>query len=155
MIRIQPAGLKDLPKIHSLELKSFEYPLEHKALQDIFETRGAIPLLGTLTGFGVGWGLGQYHKDEAELEIRRLCIHPAYRRQGFARMMVGHMWNEAVKRECVKVFFMVPEYRFDADESEPLTGFFEHLNFNVAGVERDYFYRYGRTYDGFRLEREA
>lgn len=153
MIKIQPVGYRDIPKVYNIELRSYEYPLEAQGLQQILELGGALPFIGTLSGLGASWALGQYHRDSAEVEIKRLATHPDYRMQGFARMMNGYLWNEAAKRECKTLFMMVPEYQTLEGDPDSVKEFLEHMEFKATTIERDYFYRYGRDYDAIRFER--
>ena len=112
-----------------------------------------MPYIGTLSGVGACWALGQYHRDSAEVEIKRLATHPEYRMQGFGRMIVGTLWNEACKREAKKLFFMVPEYQTLADDPDSVSDFLWKMAFKATTIEKDYFYRYGKEYDGIRFER--
>lgn len=153
MIKIQEVGYRDIPKIYNIELRSFEYPFEVAALQQILELGGALPYLGTIGGIGVTWALGQYHREDAEVEIKRIAVHPAYRMQGYARMMIGYIWNEAVKREATKLFMLVPEYQTTLNDPDSIAEFLDHMEFKATGLETDYFYRYGRAYDAVRFER--
>lgn len=153
MVRIQQVGYRDIPKIYNIELRSYEYPLEAAGLQQILEIGGALPFIGTISGLGATWALGQYHREDAEVEIKRLATHPEYRMQGFARMIVGKIWDEAVKRQAKKLYFMVPEYQTLNDDPDSVADFMWKMNFKATGIERDYFYRYGRDYDAIRFER--
>ena len=153
MIKIKDVGYRDVPKVYNIELRSFEYPLEAAGLQQILELGGALPYIGTISGIGVSWVLGQYHRDDGEVEIKRLATHPEYRMQGFARMMIGYIWNEAVKRQANKLYMLVPEYQTVLNDPDSVAEFLERMEFKATGVERDYFYRYGREYDAVRFER--
>lgn len=152
-MRVATAGFKDLPKIYSLELRSYEYPLEHNALQQILEIQGSVPLVGTIAGVGIGWALGQCRPEDKALEVARLAVHPSYRMQGRGRQLVGHLWNEAVKRQYTSIYFMVPEYQLDNTDPDSVLGFMDKLQFRAVGVETDFFWRYGRPYDGIKMER--
>lgn len=154
-MKVTPAGFKDLPKIYNLELRSYEYPIEHTALQQILEMPKMIPFIGTLQGLGVGWLLGVHHQEDLSMEVNRLCVHPAYRCQGRGRILVGHLWNEAVKRNCKTIFFMVPEYQLDQNDPDCVLPFLEKLEFKATTIETDYFWRYGRPYDGIKWERNT
>lgn len=153
MIKIGQVGYRDIPKVYNIELRSYEYPLEPAGLQAILELGGALPYIGTISGVGVSWALGQYHREDAEVEIKRLATHPEYRMQGFARMMVGTLWNEATKREATKLFMLVPEYQTLIDDPDSMLEFLEHIEFKATTIEKDYFYRYGKEYDAIRFER--
>ena len=153
MIKVQPVGYRDLPKVYNLELRSHEFPLEHAGLQQILEIGGSIPFIGLINGLGVSWTLGQYYKEDAEVEIKRLAVHPEYRLRGFARQTIGHLWNEAVKRQARTLFFMVPEYQTEQHDPDSVADFMWKMDFKATEVEKDYYYRYGRHYDGIRFER--
>jgi len=153
MIKVQPVGYRDLPKVYNIELRSYEYPLEHASLQELMELRGSIPFIGLINGMGATWAHGMYYQASAEVEIKRLATHPDYRMQGFGRQVIGHIWNEAVKRDVRTLFFMVPEYQTEQHDPDSVSDFLWKMEFKATTVEKDYFHRYGRPYDAIRFER--
>lgn len=153
-MKVVQAGFKDLPKIYPLELKCYEFPLEHKQLEESLASPGNIPLIGLIGTLGVGWALG--HANQlGELQVVRLAVHHDYRMRGFGRMLVGHLWNEAVKRDCSCIYFMVAEYQLEADDPYSVAAFMDHLQFKAVGIEKGYIGRYGRHYDAIRMERKV
>ena len=153
MIEVNAAGFKDIPAIYNIELHSFEYPYVHGNLQQILELPGGCPFVGKCGGRGVSWGLGVHHQEEAEMEINRIATHPDYRQKGFARMVIGHIWNEAVRRQCKSILLIVPEYQMVVDDVDSVSEFVWKMGLTATGLEKDYFYRYGRAYDGIKLTR--
>jgi ribosomal protein S18 acetylase RimI-like enzyme len=153
MIEVKAAGFRDIPAIYNIELRSFEYPYAHGNLQQILELAGACPFIGKYGERGVSWGFGVHHIEDAEMDVKRIGTHPAYRQKGFARTVIGHIWNEAVKRQCKKITMVVPEYQMDPDDIDSIFDFAWKMGLRATGLEKEYFYRYGRKYDGIKLER--
>lgn len=153
MIEVSIAGFKDIPAIYNIELRSLEYPFAHGDLQQILELPDSCPFVGKYGSRGVSWGLGVHHREDAEMEVRRIATHPDYRLNGFARTVVGHIWNEAVKRSCKTIFLIVPEYQMEINDPDSVSDFAWKMGLKATGLEKDYFLRYGRAYDGIKLTR--
>lgn len=151
---VRVAGNADLPHIYDIELKCYEYPLNHEQLRELFyELPRVVPVAAREGNRVISWGYGIAHEDD--LEIKRIATLPEYRFRGHATAVLGEIWKQAARTyRCDKdVYIMVPEYQTLSDDPDCAVGFLHALGFKATSVEPDYFHRYGRPYDGIKFSR--
>lgn len=104
MIRIAPLTGEDVPAIQALEILCFPDPWSSKSLRDTLREEharffGAWDASGVLCGYlNATWVLD-------EVNVNRICTHPAFRRQGVASRLFAAL--DAFCRPCgITRFFL-------------------------------------------------
>ena len=152
-MRVSIARLRDLPAIYDIELKCYEFPLEHDVLRDLFESPGVIPCVLSVNSRIVSWGYCICYADNEEVHVNRLATLPAFRRKGYATRILSLMWNESYKYHPKRMKIVVPEYQMDIHDPDSVSDFLWKAGFKAVGTYRGGFERYGRRYDGIIMTR--
>lgn len=133
---VEPMRLEDLDEVLAIERASFSMPWSREAfVHELSRNRAArcsvIRLDHRLVGYLCLWEVAD------ELHITNLAIHPAYRRRGLARHLLGGVLADARARGLRLVGLEVRPSNVEA------RALYESLGFKVVGRRRGYYYDTG------------
>lgn len=128
--------LTDLDLVLSIERVSFSTPWSRRAfLYELKENRAArcwaARVAGELVGYLCLWEVG------SELHITNLAVHPAWRRQGIARALLGAILEDARRRGLSVAFLEVRPTNREA------LSLYERFGFHVIGRRKGYYFDTG------------
>lgn len=128
--------LTDLDSVLSIERVSFSTPWSRRAfLYELKENRAArcwaARVAGELVGYLCLWEVG------SELHITNLAVHPAWRRQGIARALLGAILEDARRRGLSVAFLEVRPTNREA------LSLYERFGFHVIGRRKGYYFDTG------------
>ena len=142
-MKIRPAGTADLPALASLHSICFSEQWSAMGLGQLIASPGTFALLADDGGVR-GFVLLRVAADEAE--ILTLVVHPASRRQGLGRCLLGEAARLATLRGGRTLILEVAAANFAARQ------LYDHLGFQQVGLRRAY-YEPGKKGDAFILKR--
>ncbi len=127
----QTLSLKDIPSLVALETQCFSVPWSAKQYETVmgnepfkvFGVRCGPSLLGYLTLFAAAW----------EMEILNLAVHPDYRRQGYARSLLGHVLQLCDKMGIKRGYLEVRRSNVAAQS------LYQAFGFQEVGVRKRYY----------------
>ncbi len=121
----------DLPEILKIERISFSTPWsEYSFLNEIFK-KYAISRVAMFERNIVGYICTNYVLHEAH--ILNLAVHPDFRRQGIATVMMDEALKELKKKGCVFIYLEVRASNTSAIK------FYELFKFKVVDVRKKYY----------------
>ena len=133
---VEPMRAEDLDEVLAIERASFSMPWSRGAfLYEIQQNRVARCCVmregGRIVGYLCVWEIAD------EIHVTNVAVHPARRRQGIARALLGGLLAEADARDLRLV---VLEVRPSNREAIAL---YESFGFRVTGRRRGYYYDTG------------
>jgi [ribosomal protein S18]-alanine N-acetyltransferase len=133
---VEPMRAEDLDEVLAIERASFSMPWSRGAfLYEIQQNRVARCCVmredGRIIGYLCVWEIAD------EIHVTNVAVHPARRRQGIARALLGGLLAEADARDLRLV---VLEVRPSNREAIAL---YESFGFRVTGRRRGYYYDTG------------
>jgi len=121
----------DLPEILKIERESFSTPWsEYSFLNEIYK-KYAISRVAMFERNIVGYICTNYVLHEAH--ILNLAVHPDFRRQGIATVMMDEALKELKKKGCVFIYLEVRASNTGAIK------FYELFKFKVVDVRKKYY----------------
>lgn len=125
-------AVSDLDSVLSIERASFPTPWSRGAfVYELKQNRAArcwvARIAGELVGYLCLWEVGP------ELHITNLAVHPAWRRRGVARTLLGEILADARQRRLTLAFL---EVRPTNSEARAL---YERFGFQVIGQRKGYY----------------
>lgn len=125
-------ALSDLDSVLSIERASFPTPWSRGAfVYELKQNRAARCWVARVTGELVGylclWEVG------SELHITNLAVHPAWRRQGVARTLLGEILTDARRRRLTLAFLEVRPTNWEAQ------ALYESFGFRAIGRRKGYY----------------
>ena len=135
-LAVEPMRPEDLDEVLVIERASFSMPWSRGAfLYEIQQNRVArcrVMRAGrSIVGYLCVWEIGD------EIHVTNIAVHPARRRQGIARALLGGLLAEAQARD---IRLIVLEVRPSNQEA---IGLYESFGFRVTGRRRGYYYDTG------------
>jgi len=106
---------------------AFVYELKENQVARCWVTRAA----GEVVGYLCVWEVG------SELHITNLAVHPAWRRRGIARTLLGAILEDARRRGFTLAVLEVRPAKQEAP------GLYERFGFRVIGRRKGYYYDTG------------
>ena len=88
--------------------------------------------------------------DSNRLVVMKIGVLPSVRLTKIGTHLVDHCHNLAVSRKLDGFEITVPEYWLDKEEDRGISTFANKVGLLVDGISSDYFFHYGRKYDGIR-----
>jgi ribosomal-protein-alanine N-acetyltransferase len=133
---IVPMTLEDLDAVLAIERASFKTPWSRGAFRyELVQNRVARCLVvragGVLSGYLCLWEIGR------EIHITNLAVDPARRRGGLARVLLGHVLDDARRRAVELVFLEVRPTNVEA------LRLYESFGFRVIGRRKGYYFDTG------------
>ena len=122
---------EDIPAVHSLETLCFPDPWSQKGLRDTLRESSSC-FFGvwegnTLCGYlNATWILD-------EVNINRICTHPAFRRRGIAAAMIGKLEDFCRLRGIDNMFLEVRE------SNAPARAFYVRMGFKEIGCRPNFY----------------
>jgi len=121
----------DIPAILEIEKVSFTAPwYKQDFLNEIFK-KEVLSKVAVFEGNIIGYTCMNYHAHKSH--ILNLAVHPDFRRQGVATILIEEVIGELKKRGCVFMFLKVRVSDTGAQR------FYEQLGFKVEGIRKKYY----------------
>jgi ribosomal-protein-alanine N-acetyltransferase len=131
-LKIRKAQCQDLEQIHALENLCFDIPWSFEMLyDDICANKGTVYYVVELGGRIIGYGGMWIIVDEAH--ITNVCIHPDYRRQGYATLLMKKLCDKA---ESLGADNMTLEVRISNHDAMHL---YKKCGFAIHGLRKKYY----------------
>ncbi len=136
MLSVEPMTFTDLDSVLAIERASFPTPWSRGAfLYELKENQvarcWAARAVGEVVGYLCVWEVG------SELHITNLAVHPAWRRRGIARALLGAILEDARRRGLTGALLEVRPTNQEA------RGLYERFGFRVVGSRKGYYYDTG------------
>ena len=128
---------RDLPEVMAIENASFDRPLPEAELVNTLRSRNSIGMVVEDGDKVLGFMIYLLHKTS--LEILNFAVHPDYRRQGIATLMIDKLISKLSKQRRERILIAVNEHFSDAHK------FFSSVGFRAIGtiiVEGETFYTF-------------
>jgi len=101
---LRPMREHDVPQVAAVERRAYEFPWSAGIFSDCLRA-GYCSWALELRGAIVGYGIMAVALDEAHL--LNLCVDPLYQRRGYARLMLAHLEQLAVRHRASLLFLEV------------------------------------------------
>lgn len=121
----------DIPAILEIEKVSFTTPWSKQDFLNEMYKKDVLSKVAVFEGSIIGYICVNY--DAHECNILNLAVHPDFRRQGVATIMMEEAIGELKKRGCVFMFLKVRVLDTGAQR------FYELLGFKVEGIRKKYY----------------
>jgi ribosomal-protein-alanine N-acetyltransferase len=125
-----PMNLQHVALIGTMERRNYDFSWSDAIFRDCIKA-GYICRLMKLDDEIIGYGILQIGADEAH--ILNLCIDAPWQRQGFARLLLEHLVNEALGHRAHIVFLEVRPSNPRAVE------LYQRSGFNEIGLRKGYY----------------
>ena len=123
--------IRDIPGVLEIERMSFSAPWPESAfLQEILKSY-AYSRVAEKEKKVIGYLCVNYVLDEGH--IMNLAVHPDFRRQGIATLLMGEAIHELRRRGCDALYLEVRVSNYTA------RNFYERFGFGIAGIRKDYY----------------
>lgn len=135
-LQLGPMSLEDLDAVLAIERASFTTPWSRAAFRyELLQNRVArctvVRADREVVGYLCLWEIGH------EIHITNLAVHPTYRRQGIARVLLGGTLEEARRTAVEQVFLEVRPTNAEA------RALYERFGFQVVGRRKGYYFDTG------------
>ncbi|MFK8077041.1 MAG: ribosomal protein S18-alanine N-acetyltransferase [Granulosicoccus sp.] len=125
-----PMYVRHVPLIGTMERRNYEFPWSDGIFRDCVKA-GYIARLVMLDDEIIGYGVMQIGADEAH--ILNLCIDRPWQRQGFARVLLDQLVQEASNRRAHIVFLEV------RPSNPRAVNLYQQFGFNEIGLRKGYY----------------
>lgn len=125
-----PMYVRHVPLIGTMERRNYEFPWSDGIFRDCVKA-GYIARLVLLDDEIIGYGVMQIGADEAH--ILNLCIDKPWQRQGFARVLLDRLIQEAGHRQAHIVFLEV------RPSNPRAVDLYQQFGFNEIGLRKGYY----------------
>jgi len=146
-IDLRCAGALDVELLSALHgeclTAAWDRPWLAKSFAEILALPGATAWLASKNGEPLGFALGSCAADE--IDILLIAILPAWRRHGFARLLLQRLLEAAAKAGIKRAVLEV------ASGNAPALAFYARLGFSKCGLRKNY---YGDGVDALLLEKQ-
>ncbi|MFK7861097.1 MAG: ribosomal protein S18-alanine N-acetyltransferase [Granulosicoccus sp.] len=129
-ISFEPVYLRNVALVGTMERRNYEFPWTDGIFRDCLKA-GYTCQMVMLENDMIGYGIMQIAADEAH--ILNLCIDGPYQRQGFARLLLEHLVQQAEQRRANIVFLEV------RPSNPRAVDLYERSGFNEIGVRKGYY----------------
>lgn len=128
--RFAPMYLRHVALIGTMERRNYEFHWSDGIFRDCLKA-GYLCQRVLLDDELIGYGIMQTAADEAH--ILNLCIDKPYQRQGFARLLLEHLVEQARGRRAHTVFLEV------RPSNPRAISLYQQSGFNEVGMRKDYY----------------
>ena len=119
---IRSLAVEDLDKVLAIEQVCYPFPWTHGIFKGCLRAGYAcfgLQLGDELVGYSVSnWAAGESH-------LLNICIHPAWQKQGFGKLLLEHSISHARALDCFVMFLEVRPSNVDAARLYQKRGFEE------------------------------
>jgi len=129
-ISFAPIYLRHVALIGTMERRNYEFPWTDGIFRDCLKA-GYTCQMVSLNSDMIGYGIMQIAADEAH--ILNLCIDEPYQMQGFARLLLQHLLQQAGQRRARTVFLEV------RPSNPRALDLYQRSGFNEVGVRKGYY----------------
>lgn len=130
-IIIKEMEIEDLPEIIYIEKSSFSIPWSEIAFINELSKQNSFNRVAKFQGRVIGYICINYIFNEAH--ILNLAVHPEYRRQGIATLLMKDAITNLIKKGCIYYYLEVRESNTIAQN------FYKKFGFNVVGRRKKYY----------------
>jgi len=125
-----PIYIKDVASVGTMERRNYDFFWTDGIFRDCLKA-GYTCQMVLLGDRMIGYGIMQLAADEAH--ILNLCIDKPFQRQGFARLLLEHLVQQAGQRQAHTIFLEVRPSNPRAIE------LYERSGFNEVGIRKGYY----------------
>jgi len=129
-ISFVPIYIKDVASVGTMERRNYDFFWTDGIFRDCLKA-GYTCQMVLLGDRMIGYGIMQLAADEAH--ILNLCIDKPFQRQGFARLLLEHLVQQAGQRQAHTIFLEVRPSNPRAIE------LYERSGFNEVGIRKGYY----------------
>ena len=147
------ARTNDINVLADIDLKAYEYPCGVDYFKEVVATNpnDQFALIASTPKAAVAYVT--VHVLDTQAEIFRFGVLPKYRRIGVGTLLMTKLMNRLALTKCTTAITTVPEFVCDPRDLNDVSNFLLFTGFKATMLERDYFYMYGRRYDGVKFWR--
>jgi len=121
----------DIPSVFEIEKISCTTPLSEQGFLNELYKKGALSKVAEFGGNIIGYICVNYHARESH--ILNLAVHPDFRRQGVATILMDEAIRELNKKGCAFMYLKVRASNTGAQR------FYELLGFKVENIRKKYY----------------
>jgi ribosomal-protein-alanine N-acetyltransferase len=121
----------DIPRVLEIERMSFSAPWSESAFLYEIHKSYAYNRVAVRENSIVGYLCVNYILDEGH--IMNLAVHPEFRRQGIATVLMGEVIRAMRRKGCDALYLEV------RTSNSVAKNFYERFGFGVAGIRKDYY----------------
>lgn len=163
VIRVTRPG--DINSLKSIDLKSYDYPLDMDGWRERIADSGKIdkPRIAVVTVNAQAVGYCMWLSDEkpeygsedgASGKILRLGVLPNYRRQGYGRMLMDEAIRHCGMMHCDNMKITVPAIHCMPGDPDDVSQFLNRCGYRPTGqVVEDFQKMFGDWIEGYVFER--
>ncbi len=129
---IRQMHVDDIPEVVKIERISFSTPWSENSFYDEIKADKAIARVAELSNAIAGYICVRCVFDECHL--LNLAIHPHYRKQGIATILVDSIIQEVLGRGCKFFYLEVRASNYSARR------FYEEFGFRRVGIRKNYYF---------------
>jgi [ribosomal protein S18]-alanine N-acetyltransferase len=122
---------RDMPEVLAIEHASFEYPWCEEEFLRVLRQRNCIGMVAEQGERIVGFMIYELHRNK--IHVLDFATHPALRRQGVGRQMVGKLVGKLSSQRRNRIALFVRETNL------PAQLFFRVVGFRAAEVVREHY----------------
>lgn len=130
VISFAPIYLRHVALVGTMERRNYDFSWTDGIFRDCLKA-GYTCQMVLLDNDMIGYGIMQVAADEAH--ILNLCIDEPYQRQGFARLLLEHLVQQAGQRRAHTVFLEV------RPSNPRAIDLYERSGFNEVGLRKGYY----------------
>lgn len=121
----------DIPAIVEIEQISFSTPWSKQSFLSEMYNKNAFSKVAIFGENVIGYICVNYLRHESH--ILNLAVHPDFRRQGVATLLMNEAMRELKKKGCVFLYLKVRSSNTDAQK------FYEIFGFKIESVRKNYY----------------
>ncbi len=129
-LTFEPMQVKQVPLIGTVERRNYDFPWSDAIFRDCIKAKYICQLV-LLDSDIIGYGIMQIGADEAH--ILNLCIDKPWQQQGFARVLLEHLVQQAIARRAQMMFLEV------RPSNPRAVQLYEQSGFNEIGLRKAYY----------------
>jgi len=142
-------GVRFVGTIRDLEVKAFQFPLDLECVKNNMEDNDHFVYIARVGKVNVGLASCSVDHDAQTLWLT-LGVLPNFRGIGVSRKLLSEASKRGMADKMHDMKIIVPSYRIeDKEDPDYIGGWLERFEFKIAGCESDYFWHYGKLWDGY------
>jgi ribosomal-protein-alanine N-acetyltransferase len=121
----------DVPIVAGIEKTSFTLPWSETSFANEVHKLRSLPRVAVIDGTIVGYVCSEHVGDECH--ILNLAVHPDYRKQGIANMLVEYIIEELKLKACRFLYLEVRASNYVAKK------LYHGFGFKIVGTRKNYY----------------